>query len=54
MSGKSSEEERIPRFADIEGEMLAILRPPDSRRILFLDTKGQWSGNPQGLRDRIS
>jgi WD40 repeat protein len=53
MSGKSSKEERIPRFADIEGEMLAILRPPDSRRILFLDTKGQWSGNPQGLRDRI-
>jgi HEAT repeat protein len=45
--------QRAPRIAAIEAEGLAILRPPDSRRISFIDQKGDWSENPQDLRDRI-
>jgi len=44
---------QVPRPADVEAEGLAVLRQFDQRRILFIDQKGDWSENPQSLRDRI-
>jgi len=44
---------QVPRPTDVEAEGLAFLRRFDSRRILFIDQEGDWSENPQSLRDRI-
>jgi hypothetical protein len=53
MSGNPDAPQRVPCSADVEAEGLAILRRFDFRKVLFLDQKGEWSENPQSLRDRI-
>ncbi|MGB7294251.1 MAG: hypothetical protein WBC70_01555 [Candidatus Aminicenantales bacterium] len=53
MSGNPAPVLKVPRPADVAAEGLAILRSFDSRKILFLDQKGDWSENPRSLRDRI-
>jgi len=44
----------VPRLGDLEAEALALLQELDPRRLHYLDQKGEWAENPEGLRDRIS
>jgi len=53
MNGHSASA-RVPRLEDLEAEALSILRKLDPRRLHFLDQKGEWVENPEGIRDRIS
>jgi HEAT repeat protein len=53
MNGHSASA-RVPRLGDLEAEALALVRELDPRRLCFLDKKGEWAENPEGMRDRIS
>jgi len=44
----------IPRLDDLEAEALAVLREMDPGRVCFLNLKGEWSANPEKMRDRVS
>jgi hypothetical protein len=44
----------VPHLGDLEAEALALLRKLDPRRLHYLDQKGEWAENPEGMRDRIS
>ena len=53
MTGNPEVPRKAPLVADLAAEGLDVLRSFDSRKILFLDRKGDWAENPASLRDRI-
>jgi hypothetical protein len=45
---------RVPRLDALVAEALAILREYNPRKLHYLDKKGKWAENPDGIRNRIS
>ena len=52
MNGNPAPDQKAPQPALVEAEVRAAFQGFDPRKILFLDGKGSWSGNPRSFRDR--